>query len=240
MIVELRQPAVVQLLANAGFDFVIIDNEHGPFNIETIADLSRTARYLGLTPLVRIPDLTYAHVAQTLDAGAQGLMIPRVIDARQVRDVIQMMKYPPQGIRGSALTRGHTDFKSGAVAEAMATANQETMLIVQIENQSAIENINEIVTTPGVDVALIGPNDLSISLGVPDQINAPPMQAVIQKTIAACQQHDVVPGLHINDLELAGYWAKQGMRLISFRSEAIFVMTGGREVVQAIRGAFEE
>lgn len=85
MVVEIRQPAVMQLLANAGFDFVIIDNEHGAFNLETIADLSRTAIYVGLTPLVRIPDLTYPYVAQTLDAGAQGIMAPRITEPEQVR-----------------------------------------------------------------------------------------------------------------------------------------------------------
>lgn len=238
MIVELRQPAVVQWLANAGFDFIIIDNEHGPFNVETIADLSRTARHLGLTPVVRIPDITYAHVAQTLDVGAQGLMIPRVVNARQVRDVVQMMKYPPQGIRGNALSRGFTDFKSGPVADALLASNEETLLIVQIENQSAVENIEEIVSTPGVDVAFIGPNDLSISLGVPGQIKAPQVQAAIEKTIDACQRHGVVPGAQMNDLDSAVYWAGKGMRLISSRAEAVFLINGGQEVVETIGRAF--
>ncbi|MFC1974818.1 HpcH/HpaI aldolase/citrate lyase family protein [Chloroflexota bacterium] len=240
MIVELHQPAVAQLLVNAGFDFVIIDNEHGPFNIETIANLTRAARHLGLTPIVRVPDLTYPHIAQTLDAGAQGLMIPRIMNAQQVREVLQIMKFPPQGIRGNALSRGYTDFKSGPVDEAMAQTNEETMLIVQIENQSAVENIEEIVTIPGVDVALIGPNDLSISLGIPGKIDAPQMHDAIQKTIHACQRYDVVPGIHINDLNLAAYWAKQGMRLISARAEIVFLVNGGREVVEAIGQAFEK
>ena len=108
MVVEIRQPAVMQLLANAGFDFVIIDNEHGPFNIETIAELSRAAIYAGLTPIVRIPDLAYPYVAQPLDSGAQGIMQPRVYDAAQVRQAVEMMKYPPLGRRGSALSRGYT------------------------------------------------------------------------------------------------------------------------------------
>jgi 2-keto-3-deoxy-L-rhamnonate aldolase RhmA len=234
MIVEIRQPAVVQLLANAGFDFVIIDNEHGPFNIETIAELSRAAKHLGLTPLVRVPDLTYAYVAQTLDAGAQGIMIPRVADARQVRDVVQMMKYPPQGSRGNALSRGHTDFKSGSVAEALASTNEETMLIVQIETQSAVESIEEIVTTPGVDVTLIGPNDLSISLGLPGQIDSPQMHAAIEKMMDACQQHGVFPGIHMNNLALAVYWAKKGMRLVSSNAEIGLMMQAGREVTETL------
>src|SRR6185503_10151161 len=100
-VVEFRQPAVMTLLANAGLDFVLIDNEHGPFSIETIADLSRAARGAGITPIVRVPELTYAHVVQPLDAGAQGIMLPRVTNRDQVELCVACMKYVPQGRRGA-------------------------------------------------------------------------------------------------------------------------------------------
>ena len=87
MVVEIRQASIMQLLANAGFDFVIVDNEHGPFSIESIADLCRSARQVGLTPIVRVPDWTYPDLAQPLDAGAQGVMIPRITNAQQVREI---------------------------------------------------------------------------------------------------------------------------------------------------------
>lgn len=239
MIAEIRQPAVMQLLANAGFEFVIIDNEHGPFNIETIADLCRTAKYVGLTPIVRVPEIAYPYIAQSLDSGAQGIMIPRVTEVEQVRQAVQIMKYPPMGQRGNALSRGYTDFKSGPVAEVLATVNEETMLIVQIETREAVEQIEEIVTTPGVDVALIGPNDLSISLGVPAQIDGPEVRAAIETTIAACQKHGVFPAIHMNRLDLAVYWTRQGMRLISSSSETGLMVKAGLEVTTAIRGAIE-
>ena len=238
MVVEIRQPAVMQLLANAGFDFAIIDNEHGAFNIETIADLSRTAVQVGVTPLVRIPDLTYPHIAQTLDAGTQGIMLPRVTNVEQVREAVQFMKYPPMGIRGSALSRGYTNFKSAPVDQAMAEVDQETMLVVQIETRQAVENMEEIITVPGVDVALIGPNDLSIAHNVPGQINGPEVRSIIESTIAICQKHDVIPAIHINEVDLAVSWAKQGMRLISSGSEAGLLMWRGREVTSTIGGAF--
>jgi 2-dehydro-3-deoxyglucarate aldolase/4-hydroxy-2-oxoheptanedioate aldolase len=234
MIAEFRQPSVVQLLANAGFDFVIIDNEHGAFNLETIADLARTAIYVGVTPIVRVPDLAYPYIAQSLDAGAQGLMVPRISTASQVHEVVQMMKYPPVGMRGSALSRGYTQFKGGPVAEVMAQVNEETLLIVQVEMRGAVENIDVIVSIPGVDVALIGPNDLSIALGVPGQQNHPTVQAAIQKTIDACQRHSVFPAIHMNDLSLAVHWAKQGMRLVSSNAEIGLLVKAGQEVTKAI------
>jgi 2-keto-3-deoxy-L-rhamnonate aldolase RhmA len=151
-----------------------------------------------------------------------------------------MMKYPPQGLRGNAMGLGFTHFKSGPVAEALLQANDETMLVVQVENQAAVDHIEEIVAVPGVDAALIGPNDLSIALGLPGQIDAPPIRAAIAKTIAACQRQGIAPGIHMTDLELAVYWAKQGMRLISSHNETGLIMKAGREVAQTIRGAFAE
>lgn len=240
MIAEIRQPAVVQLLANAGFDFVIIDNEHGGFNIETIADLSRTAKYVGVTPLVRIPEVAYPYIAQVLDAGAQGIMLPRITEAAQVEEAVQCMKYPPLGRRGLALSRGHTNFRSGSMPEAIERTNEETLLIVQIETRQAIDAIDAILSVPGVDVALVGPADLSISLGVPGQMEAPVLKEAIETVIAACQRHGVAPAIHMNDLALATYWAKNGMQILSSNAETGLMMKAGREVTGALRGAFGE
>ena len=240
MVVEIRQPAVMQLLANAGFDFVIIDNEHGPFNIETIAELSRAAIYAGLTPIVRIPDLAYPYVAQPLDSGAQGIMQPRVYDAEQVRQAVEMMKYPPLGRRGSALSRGYTKFRSGSTAAAMEAVNQETILFVQIETREAIDNIDEILAIPGVDVAFVGPNDLSIALGVPGQLDAPEMRDALNEVIGACARHNRYPGLHINNLNLAVKWAKKGMRILTSMSETGLMVQRGVEVSSTIKNAFAE
>jgi 2-dehydro-3-deoxyglucarate aldolase/4-hydroxy-2-oxoheptanedioate aldolase len=237
MVVELRQPSVMQLLANAQYDFAIIDNEHGAFNIETIADLSRTAKYAGLTPFVRVPELAYGHIAQSLDGGAQGIMVPRIVSAAEARAAVQMMKYPPQGQRGNALSRGYTNFLSGSPAEAMAAVNRETMLIIQIETKEALAHIEEIVTVPGVDFALVGPNDLSIALGVPGQMESPVLHAAIETVIAACRRHGVYPALHINNLTLAAYWMKKGIRAISTYSEINLMMDRGLEVTSTLRGS---
>ena len=128
MVAEIRQPSIMQLLRLAGFDFCIIDNEHGPFNIETIADLSRAGRAYGVTPIVRVPELTYAYLAQSIDVGAQGIMLPRVYTVDQVKAALDIVKYPPEGNRGNALNRGHTNFQGGPVLDIMARANQENLV----------------------------------------------------------------------------------------------------------------
>lgn len=236
MLVEVRQPGIMTLLANAGFDFVLIDNEHGPFSVETIADLSRAARDAGVTPIVRIPELTYSHVCQSLDGGAQGIMLPRVTDPAQVQECLRYMKYPPEGRRGAVLGRGHTGFKGGPLAEVLAGMNRETFLIVQIETAEAVERVDELLSIPGVDAALIGPTDLSLALGVPAQNEHPKLVAAIEKTMAACAAHHVIPAIHTNDTQMTAAWARRGMRLVSIGSEVGHLVAGASQAVKTIRG----
>lgn len=240
MLVEIRQPSIMHVLANAGFQFVLIDAEHGPFNVETIAELSRAGVQCGITPIVRVTEATYTQVTQALDAGAQGIMVPRITEPDQVREIVQIMKYPPVGRRGSVIARGHTEFKSGSVQGAMKEMNEETMLVVQVETKQAAERVEEIVAVPGVDAALIGPNDLSIALGVPGKMNDPVMVKAIERTFEACRKHGVVPAIHMNDIELGRVWAEKGMKMISLNSELGHLMKAGGEAVKLVRAASEQ
>jgi 2-dehydro-3-deoxyglucarate aldolase/4-hydroxy-2-oxoheptanedioate aldolase len=235
MLVELRQPSVMTLLVSAGLDFVLIDNEHGPFSVETIADLSRAARDAGITPIVRIPELTYAHVTQALDGGAQGIMLPRVTEPGQVELCVACMKYVPQGRRGAVLARGHTAFRGGPLSDVLAAMNRETFLIIQIETAEAVARLDELLAVPGVDAALVGPTDLSVALGVAGQMDSPRLVQAIEKTLAACAAHKVIPAIHTNDVAMTAAWAKRGMRLVSINSEVGHLMAGVRAAVQTIR-----
>ena len=235
MLVEIRQPGVMTLLANAGFDFVLIDNEHGPFSIETIADLSRAARAAGITPIVRVPELSYAHVVQPLDAGAQGIMLPRVTSVEQVELCVSYMKYPPEGRRGAVLGRGHTGFRAGPLGETLAALNRESLLIIQIETAEAAQAVEALVAVRGVSAALIGPTDLSVALGVAGQMEHPTLVGAIERTMAACQARGVIPAIHTNDVAMTAAWARRGMRLVSINSEAGLLMAGARAAVERIR-----
>ncbi len=121
-------------------------NRSGPFGIETISELSRSARASGLTPIVRVPELTYGWCAPVLDSGAQGLMLPRIKTADQVREVMSWCQFPPVGARGNALMRSYTDFKGHSnVSAVMNEQNQQTMIVVQVETKEAVTNIDSIV-----------------------------------------------------------------------------------------------
>ncbi len=240
MVAEIRQPAIMQLLVNGGFDFAIIDNEHGPFNIETIADLSRTAVALGITPIVRVPDIAYPYIAQALDAGAQGIMAPRIYTAAQTKQVVDTVKYPPVGQRGSAMSRGQTTFRGGNVIEMMEEANQESLVIIQVETAAALESIDEIVSVPGVDVAFIGPNDLSIALGVPGQTTSSVLVDAIERVMDACVRHGVTAAIQMNDMKLALHWAEQGFRMMSYSAETGLLISAALTATASLRAVYQK
>jgi 2-keto-3-deoxy-L-rhamnonate aldolase RhmA len=238
MLVELRQPSVMQLLANTGFDFVIIDCEHGPFSIETIAELSRSARQFNVTPIVRVPEITYAALTQPLDAGAQGIMIPRVTSEEQVTQALQYMKYPPLGRRGSVLSRGHTQFKSGNVQETLQALNEESMLIVQIETTGAMQRLDAILSVEGIDVALVGPTDLSVAFGRHGDFQHSEIQSAIETVVERCQKVGIIPAIHMNDLEQALFWAQRGMQMLSYNSEIGMLTMMGMQALASLRKSF--
>lgn len=234
-LVELRQTAVLQIFASCGFDFVLIDNEHGVFSIESIAELSRAARLLDLTPIVRVPDHAYPWIAQALDAGAQGIMAPRIETPEQVAGVVRCMKYPPAGARGNAQGLGSMSFRSGPAAEVLARSNGETFLVVQVETRAAAENLEAIMSVPGVDAALVGPNDLSIALGVPGQTDGPEVRTVIERVIEVGRRAGTASAVHMRSVEAAARWLERGVSFLTCSSDTLLLADAGRAVVERLR-----
>lgn len=222
MLQELREPFLLQLLADAGYDFVILDMEHGTYDFHDIAHLSQVAKLLGVTPIVRPPDHAYPWIARALDAGAQGLMVPRVSSPEQVRQVLDAMKFPPVGIRGMAGQRGHTDYRSVDRLKHAEKANRENLLIVQIELAEAVERLDEILAVEGVDVALVGPGDLSVSLGC-SSLKDPKLDAAIQRVVDGCKKRNVPSAIQIADLDAVVRWSKAGMQLVVLGTDVSFL-----------------
>jgi len=236
MVQEMRTPSVAQALAAAGLDFLMIDLEHGAFDLETVADICQVARLAGIVPLVRASDHGYPWLARPLDVGAMGVMVPRVESRAQVEELAQMVRYPPAGRRGCAVTLRQTEFSRVPVQEWIAWANAETLFIAQIEERSAIEEIEGIVSVPGVDVALIGPNDLSISLGVPGQVDHPIMQEAMTRVVEAAARHGVASGLHIADLSTLRAWQGRGMRFLMYSNEVGLMRQAAEQAARTVRG----
>jgi 2-keto-3-deoxy-L-rhamnonate aldolase RhmA len=234
MMSETGSPGFIWMLANAGFDFVFIDMEHGTYDLPTVADMIKVARLAEIVPLVRVPDLAYHLVAQALDAGAMGLMLPRVETREQVERFVSFMKYPPVGVRGASSSRGHTDYGGAAPQELVSHMNEHTLVILQIERQRAVDDIDDLLTAPGVDVALIGPFDLTISLGE-RSTGAPAVDEAIQKVVDAAKRHGIASGIHIGDPAVVLKWRRQGMTMLACGSDLSFFNAGAQQTLAALR-----
>jgi 2-keto-3-deoxy-L-rhamnonate aldolase RhmA len=236
---ELRTPAVAQLLGAAGLDFLIVDMEHGPYTMETMAEIVRVARLVEITPIVRIPHLSWEWLGRVLDAGAQGLMLPRVEEAAQLEELVAGLKYPPAGRRGMASGLGNTDFRWVTTAEYIEFMNNELLITAQIETKAAVENLDALTQVQGIDVLFVGPEDLSISLGFPGQQQHPQVIETIAHVVAAVQQAGVAPGIHTSDLAALAPLCEQGVRFITYASDIELLYNGARQAVEALQSMSE-
>ena len=190
---EVRSMGMVKLMAAAGYDFIFIDTEHGMYGMETVANLVQMALACGLCPLVRPADLTYTLVARALDTGAQGVIVPRVETRQEADDAVSFVKYPPVGRRGAG-GNGRNGYERRGEREAVEESNAETLVVLQIESAKGLDNVDEIASTPGVDALLIGPGDLSISLGIPGEVDRAEFTGAVQRVMDACRTHGIAAG----------------------------------------------
>jgi 4-hydroxy-2-oxoheptanedioate aldolase len=190
LINSIPAPLLVGMIGYAGFDFVILDLEHVGVNPQTLEDLIRAAECCGLTPLVRVPGVEPGTILRALDAGAQGIVVPRVQDAAQAQQAVRAARYHPLGERGISGGRS-TGFGTLPLADYMALANREIMVVAMIEDAAGVENIAAIAAVPGIDMVLEGAIDLSQSLGVPAQAQHPKVQEALRRVAAACRAQGV-------------------------------------------------
>jgi len=235
MIQQLASADVPAILAAASFDYVFIDLEHGSLDLQTTQVLVRSSLAHGITPLVRVGELLYTLVARVLDAGAQGIILPRVDDPRLVEEAISWTRYPPVGVRGFGISGPQLDYRPQSMADIIDHLNRETMVVVQIESQAAVDAVDELLSVKGVDVALIGPADLSIALGVPGELENPRLLAAVDKCLDSCRRFGVAPGIQVRDREAAARWIERGIRMVGSGAEHIFMLDRAREVSSALR-----
>lgn len=196
MIRVLRNPAGVQLIANNGLDYFMLDCEHSNYNMETLHDLFLMANSLGIGGFLRVPNGTKEWISRALDAGATGVMVPMVSNREQAENLVKYAKYQPIGGRGYSGSIAFSAYKGGKHAEVMEQQNNRVIAIAQIETRDGVENAEEIAAVEGIDALLIGPNDLSIALGVPGDLTNPIELEAIAKVAAACKKHGKAFGLH--------------------------------------------
>ena len=187
LLVQVIDSAPVAHMAKAaGLDFLLVDDEHGDVNDARLSTLMMLGNAIGLPTIVRAPQLARADVSRLLDRGASGVMVPMMETASQARQLVEWAKYPPVG-RRSYSGGAHTSYgPSGNHARNMSRANAGTLAIAQIETVAGVETAREILAVPGIDAAVIGPCDLAISMGRPDEVGCPEELALIDRVRDAC------------------------------------------------------
>jgi 4-hydroxy-2-oxoheptanedioate aldolase len=232
-----RGVEIARIAKSAGFDSLYVDMEHSSFSFDTTGQICMAALEAGVTPFVRVPGV--AEVQRVLDGGALGVIAPHIQSAAQARDYVRAAKFPPLGERSAAGPLPHLHYRSFAAAEANAALDAATMVIVQFESDEALAKADEIVAIEGVDMVMIGSNDLLADWGLPGQYDHPRVREAYAKTIAACRKHGkhVAVGGFASRPDLAADYVRMGARYVSTGTDLGFLLAAAAakaKEVQAI------
>lgn len=239
MVFEFNTTGIARIAAEAGAEFVIFDMEHTGWSMETVRTLIATANGVDIVPMVRIPTTQYHFIARALDVGAMGLMIPMVETEQQARLIAQFAKYPPTGRRGAAFGVAHDNFTDGDIIGKMQSANEETLLIAQIETAQGVQNVEAIAAVDGIDVLWIGHFDLTNSMGIPGQFTHPDFVLAITRVLAACEKHGKTAGFMCANVDEGKALMQQGFRALSYWGDIWLYKRALREGIDGLRSTSE-
>jgi 4-hydroxy-2-oxoheptanedioate aldolase len=221
-----RTIEIARIARTAGFDSLYVDLEHSSFSLETCGQICTAALEAGIAPLVRVPANTPDYIARVLEGGALGVIAPHVHSADEAKAVVRAAKFAPLGERSNAGGLPHLHFRSFPAAEAYAALNDATMIIVQFESAAALDKAEEIVAVDGIDMVLVGLNDLLADWGLPGQYDHPRVREVYARTIDLCRKrgkHCGVGGLSSRP-DLVAEFVKMGARYVSTGTDLAFLL----------------
>lgn len=234
---KISDPAAVEVLALAGFDFVIIDNEHTIMNMESTQNLIRACEIYGITPTVRVKQGSAAEILQALDAGAMGVQVPQVNTSAEAQQVVRWVKYAPEGERGYAASQRAAGFGTMDPVEYARESNENTLVVCYCETKKSVENLDSILMVPGLDVVFIGPFDLSQAYGFTGQPKHPRIVSIIEDTIDRIVRGGKVAGIIASDADELLMWAEKGARYFSLSSDLGMILSRGKTMIREIRRA---
>ena len=234
---QLPIPKISRYLAQLGWDWIILDLQHGSMNFETAYECIHTIRTSGSKPFVRVPIGGFSEIEKLLDLGAQGIILPMVLSPEDAKRAARAAKYPPLGGRSKG---GDAQYLYGD--DYPERANQETLLLVQIEHIDAANAVEDILSIKGVDGCFVGPTDLALSMGLPrtNFENDPKHRAAIQRTLDVCRALGKIPACNTYSLEEAREKARQGYECITMESDVDLFISAARGLLAGLREKVEE
>lgn len=232
-----RTVEIGRVLSTCGYDFAFIDMEHNSMGIDTAVQIGVACQDAGVAPLVRVPGYEHYLATRVLDAGAMGIVFPHVDTAEHAARLVNFCKFPPLGHRSAAGNMSQLNFQAVPQREALDLVNANTLIVIMLETPQAIENADAIAAVPGVDVLLIGSNDLCVEMGIPSQFDNPRLAQAMEKTIAACRKHGKHPGLGgVYDEKICKGFIELGMRFILASGDLPLLMAGASARAKFLHG----
>jgi len=233
--VSIGHPDVAEAMANAGFDHLVFDTEHAPLNVETVQVQLQAISGTDVTPIIRVAWNDIVLIKRALDIGAKGLLIPWVNTREDAERAVKSCRYPPAGLRGVGPRRASRyglDWN-----EYLANANEDLLIVVQIETAEAVKNVEEILSVDGIDAFFVGPNDLSASLGFLGQWHHPEAEEATEKVLRAGKKLGVAGGIYAMSIDHAIQRIRDGFQLIAVANDVDFLFKGCRDSLQQIKEA---
>jgi 4-hydroxy-2-oxoheptanedioate aldolase len=233
--VRTPEPQLIEYVGMLGWDFLVFDAEHGPLQPREVEDLCRAIEPRGTTPLVRVTTNDTPTILRFLDTGAHGVHIPWVNSAAEAEKAVRAVKYTPRGIRGLAGSRASEWGLREPIGAYVQRANRETLVVIQIETQDAVDGIDDYLKVDGIDVLFLGPTDLSQSLGHPGQLDHPDVLAAMERVADAVVGSGVTLGIYAGSVDMTKAWLDRGARYFTTSLEP-FLREGMRAHLQQVRG----
>ena len=237
--VGLRQSRTVdigKIMATSGYDWLFIDMEHNSMDIDIASQISVAAQDAGITPIVRVPDFAHHHATRVLDCGAMGVVFPHVENADIAKKLVSYCLYPPKGHRSMTGVLPQLDFKQQPIADVASIINKNMLIVIMLESPEAIDNVDSIAAVDGVDVILIGTNDLCMEMGIPGDYSNPKVKDAYTKVIEACKKNGKTPGMGgVYNEELMSEYIKMGMKFILSGSDLSFMMQSASQRSNKLR-----
>lgn len=228
-------PAFVEICGYAGFDFAVIDLEHGALHPLVAEDLCRAADCVGLTPVIRVRKNDAPQIQRALDIGSAGVQVPQIETKADAEAVVRSVKYSPLGSRGlSFYTRAGV--YSSAGTQIVDQLNEESMVVVQVEGKRGVENLEEIISVPHIDAIFLGPYDLSQSLGIPGQVRDPRVIELMQKAVGTIRKAGKAAGTFADSPETAKQWIDAGVQYVGLGVDVGVFLRACEGLVKAVRG----
>jgi len=219
MIFEFFSPGIPIILKNAGCEFIIFDMEHGGLSLEQFKLLATISNSNNISPLIRIPEVSYNYVARALDLGAAGIMTPMVNSFEEAIKIVKSSKYPPEGIRGAGFGFAHDNYNNQNPLAYIQNANNELINIIQIETKLALENVESIAEINGVDCLWVGHFDLTNFLGIPGNFTSPIYLDAIKRVVEAGKANSKSLGIMVNNNEELEMYSRMGFNMIAVGTE---------------------